>query len=104
MAAAAGGVASRFYAALAGSEPVCVMQAIDIGEICGVFSVATLKGHRGRGLASALIGVALEEAHERGLGTSTLQASMLGKGVYERLGYGVDFRWVLWERRSGRLA
>lgn len=94
------GIPTRFYAARVDGEPACVVQILDSGDACGVYSVATMKGFRGRGLASILLGAALTDARDRGLRISTLQSSMLGKGVYERLGFGVDFRWQLYERRQ----
>jgi GNAT superfamily N-acetyltransferase len=62
--------------------------------------VATLPGHRGKGLAGRLLRAALAQARERGLRTSTLQASILGAGMYERAGYSVAGRLGLYERRQ----
>jgi GNAT superfamily N-acetyltransferase len=91
---------SRCYRARIGDEVACVLQTIDVGEDCFVTWVATLEAHRGRRLASRLLGTALEEARARGLKTSTLESSMLGRAVYERLGYRVAFRLKLYERRA----
>jgi hypothetical protein len=43
--------------------------------------------------------VALAEARERGLRTSTLQSTKFGYPVYERLGYEPVCRIQMWERR-----
>ena len=64
-----------------------VLGTIDDGDDCGIYLVATLKEHRGQGLARRLLHAALAEARERGLRTSSLQATKLGYPVYERLGY-----------------
>ncbi len=90
----------RFYQARVGGEPASVMGTLDDGDDCGVYFVATLKEHRGKGLARGLMHVALAEARGRGLRTSTLQATKLGYPVYERLGYEAICRLQMWERRT----
>ena len=90
---------TRLYRARVGGETVSVLQTIDVGGDCLVTMVATLPEHRGGGLAGHLLWAALAEARERGLETSTLQASLLGAAVYERLGYRVAGRLRLYERR-----
>ena len=44
---------------------------------------------------------ALLEARDRGLRTASLQASPLGRPVYERLGFGTYGSIEMWERREG---
>jgi len=74
----------------------------DHEDDCSVWLVATRESARGRGLAGALMGHALADARERGRTTSTLQATDLGRPVYERLGYRSLGEIQLWEkRRSG---
>lgn len=94
------GVAVRSYRARVGGEVAAVLQTADVGSDCFIAWVATLQAHRGNGLASRLLTAALDEARERGLRTSTLQASMLGRGVYERLGYSVVSQLQLHEKRE----
>jgi len=89
----------RSYRARVAGEVACVVQASDIGSDCLISWVATLPEHRGQMLASRLLRAALVEARERGLRTSSLQASMLGRGVYERAGYSLVLRLQLYERR-----
>jgi GNAT superfamily N-acetyltransferase len=95
------GVPIRSYRARAGGAVAAVLQTLDLGSDCFVSWVATVPEQRGRGLASRLMRAALFEARERGLATSTLQSSMLGRGVYERLGYRMAFPLRLFERRPG---
>jgi GNAT superfamily N-acetyltransferase len=89
----------RSYRARAGGEVASVLQTVDVGTDCMICWVATLPRHRGARLASRLLQVALAEARERGLETTTLQASMLGRGVYQRLGYSTIAPLRLYERR-----
>ena len=91
----------RLYQARVDGEPASVLGTLDEGDDCGIYLVATLKEHRGKGLAGRLLHVALAEARERGLRTSSLQATKLGYPVYERLGYEPICTLQMWERRNG---
>jgi GNAT superfamily N-acetyltransferase len=53
----------------------------------GLYFVATEKAMRGRGFARATVGATLEELERRGASTCILQATDLGKPVYESLGF-----------------
>lgn len=75
--------------------------AFDHGDDCSAWLVATGERSRGRGLAGALMGHALADARERGRTTATLQATDLGRPVYERLGFRSLGEIELWERRAG---
>lgn len=93
-------VPMRFYRARVNGETACVVGTMDHDDDLGIYFVSTLRDHRGRGLSSRLMGVALAEARERGLATTSLQASAMGESVYRRLGYETTFRLQLWERRE----
>ena len=90
----------RLYQARVDGEPASVVGTIDSDADCGVFLVATLKERRGIGLARRLLHIALAEGRERGLATSTLQATKFGYPVYERLGYRPVCALEMWERRK----
>lgn len=89
----------RLYAArLDGDAAACVGAIHDRGD-CGIFLVATHPRARGRGLASDLMTVALNEAREAGCASASLQSSAQGKSLYARLGFE-DFGPIqMWERR-----
>ncbi len=93
------GMGIRSYRARVGGELACVLQTLDIGSDCLIMWVATLPEYRGQRLASRLLSAALIEARSRGVRSSSLQSSMLGRGVYERLGYELVFQLGLYERR-----
>jgi GNAT superfamily N-acetyltransferase len=90
----------RLYQARVDGDPVSVLATLDDGEDCGIYLVATLKGHRGQGLSRRLLHVAIAQARDRGLRTSSLQATKLGQPVYERLGYEAICRIEMWERHK----
>jgi GNAT superfamily N-acetyltransferase len=62
--------------------------------------VAVVPEARGHGIAGKLLAHALADAADRGLETSTLVATNLGRPVYERLGYRQFGALEMWERRS----
>jgi GNAT superfamily N-acetyltransferase len=70
-------------------EPVTTAQLIVKGETGGIYWVATAEGHRGKGHGGLITRVAVNEAAKRGCRIVGLQASPLGKPVYERLGFQV---------------
>ena len=88
------------WAARDRGELACVMATIDHDDDLGVYFVATHPEHRGRGLASRLLTAALLDARERGLLTSSLQGSPMGRSIYTRLGYTTDFELRMYERRK----
>ena len=99
IAAPAGDVQLRLYRARAEGEVACVLGTLDVEDDAGIIFVATPPAMRGRRLASRLLTAALIEARERGMRTSSLQASALGSPIYERLGYRTYFRFHILERQ-----
>jgi GNAT superfamily N-acetyltransferase len=103
--------ADSFARALAGLPPdelttyvarVGCLIIVDHERNADVEMVAVVPEARGNGIAGKLLAHALSDAAERGLETSTLIATKLGRPVYERLGYRAFGTLEMWER--GRLA
>lgn len=90
----------RLYGARIDGEFASCTAALEHDGDCGIYLVATLESTRGRGLAATLITHALLEARERGCTTTTLQASLMGYPVYQRMGYRDIGAMQLWERRD----
>ena len=74
---------------------------IDHDGNADVEMVAVVPEARGHGIAGKLLAHALADAAERGLETSTLLATRLGRPVYERLGYREFGTLHMWERKPG---
>ena len=89
----------RAYLARAGGHPAACLVTVDRAPNTEIQMVAALPEARGQGLAGKLLGHALADAAERGIESSTLIATKLGRPVYERLGYRGIGTIQLWERR-----
>jgi ribosomal protein S18 acetylase RimI-like enzyme len=94
------GQPGHLYVARDGDEAVAALLTADHQGDCSVWWVATAPAARGRGLASGLMRRALADGRERGNDISTLQATKLGRPVYEALGYRVFGVCEMWERRQ----
>ena len=71
-------------------EPVATSVVVADDGLAGVYSVATRARARGRGFGQAMTAAALRAGvEELGCTASYLQASAMGKGIYERMGYRV---------------
>ena len=90
---------ARLYVAHLAGEPVSCCITLEHGTDCHVTLVATEPEARGRGLAGALMAQALADANERGLVSTTLVATKMGRPVYDRLGYRALGPVEMWERR-----
>jgi GNAT superfamily N-acetyltransferase len=67
--------------------PVVTAALIQFEQSAGVYNVATLPEHRGKGYGAAATWAVLAEAARRGCTHSVLQASSSGHPVYRRMGY-----------------
>jgi GNAT superfamily N-acetyltransferase len=90
--------ACAYVASLEGRPVSCCLTLAE-GEDCHMTLVATVHEARGRGLAGALMGQALADGRERGLRSSSLVATKMGRPVYDRLGYRALGPVEMWERR-----
>lgn len=57
------------------------------GDIAGIYWVATLEEMRGKGLGKYISALGTNKAFDMGVNKVILQASKLGKYVYDRIGY-----------------
>lgn len=75
-------------------KPVCTSILAASGPIAGVYWVSTLPDYRHRGYGTAMSWHAVKMGQELGCKIATLQASAMGRPVYEQMGFRVtmDFR------------
>lgn len=79
------------YTACIDGEPVAVSSLVMTDGLAGIYAVATRPNARKRGLGTALTLHAMAEGRRRGAKMATLQATSMGRPVYERLGFRTVF-------------
>lgn len=92
--------AAHIYTAGEGGRTVACVMTVDYDLNADVEWVAVVPEARGRGLSGKLMAHALVDAAERGMETTTLVATRLGRPVYERLGYRRLGTFQMWERQA----
>jgi len=91
--------AQRVYAARVDGRLVSVGESTTLDGVIGVFGIATVPAYRRRGLGAAVTALLL--ADRRGeADLAVLDASDLGLGVYERLGFRSMSTWEVWAREA----
>jgi GNAT superfamily N-acetyltransferase len=68
-------------------EPVATVSLITAGGAAGIYNVTTVEHARGRGIGAVMTAAAVEAGRLRGMATAALQASTMGRSVYESLGF-----------------
>lgn len=76
----------RFTAYL-DDEPVAVSSLVMTNGLAGVYAVATLPNARKRGIGTAMTLHAMAEGMQRGARLATLQATTMGRPIYEKIGF-----------------
>ena len=82
------------YVGRAGGAPVVSGLGWRTGRVIGVYAIATVPAARRRGYGAAMTARIVTEGLAAGCDTAALQASELGRPIYERLGFRVDVRYV----------
>ncbi|MHB8901726.1 MAG: GNAT family N-acetyltransferase [Thermoguttaceae bacterium] len=92
----------HFLARLEG-KPVATASLYRGAEAAGISNVATLPGHRRRGIGTALTVAVLREARRTGCRIATLFSSVMGRPVYQRIGlrHYATGDCYLWSPRTG---
>lgn len=80
----------RFTGHLDG-EPVAVSSLVMTNGLAGVYAVATLPHARKRGIGRAMTLHAMAEGLRRGATMATLQATPMGRPIYEKIGFRTVF-------------
>ena len=89
----------RPYLARVDGRPAACLAIADIDDDAYVQLVATRPDFQRRGLAGELLRLALREARDRGMRTTTLEGTAAGAPVYTRVGYRDLGELQMWERR-----
>lgn len=79
--------AAVHFIGLLHGEPVATTSLLAAGGAAGIYNVTTREPARGRGIGATLTATAVAVGRSRGMSVTTLQASEMGRPVYERLGF-----------------
>jgi ribosomal protein S18 acetylase RimI-like enzyme len=77
-------------------EPASIAMTIVSHGVAGIYWVGSLERARGRGLGQATTAAATNAGFELGADLASLQASPMGKPIYERMGYETLFDYRLY--------
>ena len=77
----------RYFVARLDGRPVAAAIGVVDGDAVGIYNVATIPEARGRGIGRAVTLAALIDGRARGATMAVLEASPMGRPVYERLGF-----------------
>lgn len=75
------------YTGYAEGRPVASGFSLRTGETLGIYTIATESDARGRGFGAAMTGRLIADGAAGGCTVATLQASAMGRPIYERLGF-----------------
>lgn len=77
----------QHYVGWLGAEPVATTSLMLAGGVAGIWCVTTIEQARGRGIASAMVYRALQDARVLGYRAGLLVSSAMGYSVYRRMGF-----------------
>jgi len=77
-------------------EPVSIAMTIVSNGVAGIYWVGSLEPARGMGLGWAVTAAATNAGFDLGAEVASLQASPMGRPVYERMGYATIHDYQLW--------
>ncbi len=85
---------AELYLGRVDGEPVSTSCLVPSSGVAGVYWVATLETHRGRGLGEALTWAAVRGGQLKGCRAASLQASEMGEPVYKRMGFRTTVQYL----------
>lgn len=87
----------KLYLGLVGDRPACTSALCASGPVAGIYWVSTLPELRGRGFGEAVTWSAVRGGTLLGCRFASLQASAMGRPVYERMGFATPLHYVCFE-------
>ena len=91
----------QFLLARIGHEPAAVLLTVESATTVGIYAVATAPEHRRKGLSTALLARAVEDARAKGAQEVVLQvlAGSYAHGFYRKLGFEDEYMCQVWRRQ-----
>ena len=88
------------YLGYTGVTPVATSIRIRTGDVAGIDFVSTVPEFRRRGFGDAMTRRAISDGRSTGCTTAYLQASKMGRPVYERMGFRVLEEYSEWKAKT----
>jgi GNAT superfamily N-acetyltransferase len=86
------------YTGYVGGKPAATSVRIRTGGVAGIYFVSTLPEFRRRGFGEAMTWRAISDGRAAGCKLSYLQASKMGRPIYERMGFRVIEEYTEWRK------
>lgn len=90
--------ATELYVGYHAGEPVAASSLVVTGEAAGVYNVATMPRFRRHGYGQAMTAHALRRGAELGCSIGTLQSTLQGRAIYERMGFRTVAHYLTYQR------
>ncbi len=90
--------ATELYVGYHAGEPVTASSLVVTGEVAGVYNVATIPRFRRLGYGEAMTAHVLRRGVELGCTSATLQATLQGRPIYERMGFRTVAHYLTYQR------
>jgi ribosomal protein S18 acetylase RimI-like enzyme len=87
------------YLGFAGGKPVATSARIRTGDVAGIYFVSTLPAFRRRGFGDAMTRRAISDGRSTGCTMAYLQASKMGRPIYEKMGFRVLEEYSEWKAK-----
>jgi ribosomal protein S18 acetylase RimI-like enzyme len=79
----------RVYVGICNGEPTTSAFAVRTGRTIGLYTIATIPGARRRGFGDAMTRRMVADGAAAGCNVAALQASEMGRPIYERIGFRI---------------
>ena len=87
------------YQGYVGGKSVATSIRIRTGDVAGIYFVSTVPEFRRRGFGDAMTRRAISDGRSTGCTTAYLQASKMGRPIYERMGFSVLEEYSEWKAK-----
>jgi ribosomal protein S18 acetylase RimI-like enzyme len=77
----------RLYLGYENKCPVATSMSFEYGSVAGLYMVATMESHRGKGMGTLLASYAMDRCFQNQSELIILHASAMGEGMYRKIGF-----------------
>lgn len=84
------------YVGYQAGKPVCTGLGLRTGRTIGVYNISTLPSARGNGYGRAITARVVADGMRSGCDVAILQATEMGRPIYERMGFRLITRYIGW--------